>query len=145
MSSKANENLLIAYDFGLKRIGIASGNLLTGTATPLNTLVVGSRLPWNKMDNLIDEWNPAQLIVGLPNPNKSNTISTKADDFANNLEKRYFLPVSRVDESFTSRAAESRLREYRESGLMKNRIKKEHIDSQAACLIAEQWIHSRLD
>ena len=145
MSSQANQDLLIAYDFGLKRIGIATGNLLTGTATPLNTLVVGSDLPWNTLDKLIDEWNPAQLIVGLPHPNQSGTISTKANSFAEHLEKRYFLPVSRVDESFTSRAAESRLREYRASGFMKKRIKKEHIDSLAACLIAEQWINSKLD
>lgn len=145
MSKSTNQELLIAYDFGLKRIGIATGNLLTRTATPLNTLIVSSELPWDALDNLIDEWNPAQLIVGLPNPNQSGTFSTKADSFADHLEKRYLLAVSRVDESFTSRAAESRLREYRASGFIKKRIKKAQIDSQAACLIAEQWMNSKLD
>jgi len=133
-------NILLAFDFGLRRMGIATGNLLTRTATPLITLTVGQEPPWDRLDRLITEWNPGQLVVGLPDPERSGAISAKADAFADALGDRYDLPVTLIDESLTSRAAESMLREERESGIMNKRVRKEHIDSRAACLIAEQWM-----
>lgn len=108
-------------------------------------MTVGRELPWDHLDNLIKEWNPGQLIVGLPDPERSDTIWTKARAFADGLENRHSLPVATIDESLTSRAAESMLRENRESGIMKRRVRKEHIDSRAACLIAEQWMSAKLD
>ena len=145
MTGKPDPNILLAYDFGLRRIGVATGNLLTGTATPLTTLSVGSGLPWDRLDGLVEDWNPGRLIVGLPDPSRSGEISTRADAFADALVKRYNLPVGRLDESLTSRAAQSMLREERESGIMTKRVRKEDVDSRAACLIAEQWINARLD
>ena len=145
MTGTPDRNILLAYDFGLRRIGVATGNLLTATAAPLATVKVGSDLPWTQLDSLIREWNPGQLIVGLPDPERSGEISRKAGSFADDLEKRYDLPVARIDEAFTSRAAQSMLRERRESGIMKGKVRKGHVDSQAACLIAEQWMSTRLD
>ena len=145
MTGAPDPNILLAFDFGLRRIGVATGNLLTGTATPLTTLTVGRELPWDRLDGLIKEWNPGQLIVGLPDPERSDTISAKARAFADELQNRHDLPVATIDESLTSRAAESMLRENREAGIMKKRVRKEHIDRRAACLIAEQWMGVRLD
>ena len=145
MTGAPDPNILLAFDFGLRRIGVATGNLLTGTATPLTTLTVGRELPWDRLDGLIKEWNPGQLIVGLPDPERSDTISRKARAFADELQNRHDLPVATIDESLTSRAAESMLRENREAGIMKKRVRKEHIDRRAACLIAEQWMGVRLD
>ena len=144
MTTPPNLKILLAFDFGLRRLGIATGNLLTKTAAPLTTLSVGPKLPWDRLNRLIEEWNPGQLIVGMPDPTRSGTIFKKASLFASNLEKRYDLPVARVDESLTSRAAESILRENRRLGIMRKRVRKEHIDSRAACLIAEQWISTEL-
>ena len=145
MTAGPDPNILLAYDFGLRRIGVATANLLTGTAAPLKTLRVGSRLPWDELDGVVDEWKPARLIVGLPDPQRAPAVSLSAGRFADELEHRYRLPVARLDESLTSRAAESLLRQRRASGLMKRRIDKAHIDSLAACLIAEQWMRAGLD
>ena len=145
MTSKPDPNILLAYDFGLRRIGVATGNVLTGTATPLTTLSVGSDLPWDRLDGLVEGWNPGRLIVGLPDSSRSPKISAKASTFADNLMSRYDLPVARLDESLTSRAAQSMLREERESGIMTRRVRKEDVDSRAACLIAEQWMNAKLD
>ena len=145
MTGGPDPNILLAYDFGLRRIGVATGNVLTGTATPLATLRVGSELPWDRLDGLVEAWKPGRLIVGLPDSSRSPEISAKAAAFADALKSRYDLPVARLDESLTSRAAESMLREQRESGIMAKRVKKEDIDSRAACLIAEQWMNATLD
>ena len=145
MTGAPDLNILLAFDYGLRRMGVATGNLLTNSATPLTTLDVGHGLPWNDLDTLLTEWRPGQLIVGLPNPDRSATVAEKAREFAQDLEHRYGLPVATIDESLTSRAAESVLREAREAGLMTRKVRKGQIDSGAACLIAEQWINNRLN
>ena len=143
MTGAPDLNILLAFDFGLRRMGVATGNLLTATATPLTTLRVGRTPPWEQLDALMDEWHPGQLVVGLPDGERSAKVSEKARAFAEDLEHRYRLPVARLDESLTSRAAESELREARASGGMKKRVRKEQIDSGAACLIAEEWMNNR--
>ena len=60
------QEILLAFDFGLKRIGIASGNFLTRTASPVTTLNARSGVLWNDLDRLLDEWHPQLLVVGLP-------------------------------------------------------------------------------
>lgn len=145
MTGAPDRNILLAFDFGPRRMGVATANLLTGTATPLATLSVGSRLPWDRLDRLIEQWNPGRLIVGAPDPDTAGRIASQASSFARDLERRYDLPVARIDESLTSRAAASMLREHRETGAMARRVKKEDIDSRAACLIAEQWMSASLD
>ena len=143
MTGAPDLNILLAFDFGLRRMGVATGNLLTATATPLTTLDVGQTPPWADLDALIDEWHPGQLVVGVPDAERSAEVSNKARGFAQDLELRYRLPVARMDESLTSRAAESELREARASGKMKKKVRKEQIDRGAACLIAEEWMSSR--
>lgn len=140
---RGDDDLVLAFDFGLRRIGVATANRRTGTATPLTTLEAGREPPWQQLDSLIEEWRPGQLVVGLPDPNATGSIAAAATAFAAELEKRYELPVASTDETLTSRAAQSELKLARRSQLMKKRIRKSTLDSHAACLIAEQWLREQ--
>ncbi len=137
---KPGPEILLAFDFGLRRIGVATANRHTATASPLKPIANGTELPWRELDALIEEWRPGQLLVGVPDPVTAARIAAAAQAFAAALEERYGLPVARVDETLTSRAAQSELIMARRAGLMKKRIRKTSLDSHAACLIAEQWL-----
>lgn len=136
---------LLAFDFGLKRIGIASGNLLTRTASPVTTLEVAGTLPWVEIDTLIAEWQPDLVVVGDPGPGAHAAVLTNLDNFIAGLGERFQCPIERVDESFTSAAAADELRAGRRKGLYNRRLDKKKIDSGAACLIAEQWMSETLE
>ena len=140
MKGERSPDVLLAFDYGLRRIGVASGNLRTRTASPVTTLTVGSDIPWVELDRTIDEWQPGQLVVGLPDATSSNNVAAHIKDFIDALRDRYEIPVGSVDESYTSRTAQADLRDARRSGNRKKRVRKELIDSHAACLIAEQWM-----
>jgi putative Holliday junction resolvase len=131
--------ILIAFDFGQRRIGIATGNLLTGTASPLTTVSVGAQMPWQEIDRIIAEWRPQRLVVGRPS--SKGPLATRVARFVDELEQRYGLDVATVDETLTSHAAHSRLRDARRAGFLRRKLrKKTALDHHAACLIAEQWL-----
>ncbi len=140
--TRGQADLLLAFDFGLRRIGVATANRRTGTATPLTTLEAGSQPPWEQIETIIEQWQPAQLVVGLPDPS-AEPIAEAATAFATELADRFGLPVATTDESLTSRAAESELIMARRDQLMPKRIRKGTVDSHAACLIAEQWLREQ--
>ena len=119
---------VLAFDFGLKRIGVAVGEPELRSAHPLNAVT-----RFEQIESLVSEWKPAQLVVGLPTSvqGKPHAMTRQAEDFARRLERRFKLPVSRVDERFSSLEAESRLRG--------TRAKKAEIDSVAAQLLLEQY------
>jgi putative holliday junction resolvase len=133
-------HILVAFDFGLRRIGIATANRQTRTASPLTTLRVDREPPWRELDRVIDDWRPGQLIVGVPEGDGVEAIARRARAFAADLAERYGLPVATVDETLTSAAAESELADKRRSGYLRRRVGKGSIDRVAACLIAEQWM-----
>jgi putative Holliday junction resolvase len=135
-----DRHLLVAFDFGLRRIGIATANRETRTASPLTTVRVERELPWPELDRIIDDWRPAQLVVGVPEGAGAAAIARRARTFAKELAERYGLPVATVDETLTSAAAESELAEKRRSGYLRRRVGKGGVDRVAACLIAEQWM-----
>lgn len=137
---RADPDILLAFDHGLRRIGVASANLRTRTATPLTTLTSTAEPPWTQLDRLMDEWLPGALVVGMP-ADTNSAIGRAARAFASSLAERYGLPVARVDESLTSRAAWSQLREARRTGYLRRRAARDRLDRQAACLIAEQWMN----
>jgi putative Holliday junction resolvase len=136
-------HLLVAFDFGLRRIGIATANRETGTASPLTTLRVDREPPWGDIDRIIADWRPAQLVVGVPEGEGAAAIAGRARSFAAALAERYDLPVATVDETLTSVAAEAELAEKRRSGYLRRRVGKGSIDRVAACLIAEQWLRQQ--
>ena len=143
MALPNEHKVLLAFDFGLRRLGIATANLTTRTASPLTTLRVDADLPWAEIDRLMTDWAPAQLVVGVPEGDGAAAIARRARQFAAMLAERYALPVATVDETLTSIEAEAALAAGRRSGYLRRRIGRGHIDRLAACLIAEQWMNEQ--
>jgi putative Holliday junction resolvase len=139
----SDRDIVIAFDFGLRRIGIATANLETRTASPLTTLRVDRDLPWHEIDRILADWRPGQLVVGVPEGAGAEAIARAARAFAATLAERYGLPVASVDETLTSVAAQAALAEGRRSGYLRRRAATGRIDRLAACLIAEQWMSER--
>lgn len=129
----------LGFDFGYKRIGIAVGQRLTCSASPLATIDAKSGTPdWNVIQKIITQWNPQALIVGLPTciDNSELYTTSAARRFAKQLHKRFALPVHLVDERLSTVEARGHL--FEQGGYRK--IKKTEVDSIAACVILEQWL-----
>jgi putative Holliday junction resolvase len=137
--------LLLAFDFGLKRIGVATANRLTQTASPLMTLAADNGPPWADIGSLIAEWQPDLVVVGEPGPDADDALRKALDAFVAALAARYSIPIEAVDERYTSAAAESALRAERRKGIYNRRLSRGQVDQRAACLIAEQWMSQALD
>jgi putative Holliday junction resolvase len=134
--------LILAFDFGLRRIGVACGDSVSRTAAPLRALPANSGEPrWEPIDALLREWQPALLVVGLPyNADGSESAMTgAARGFASELTRRFRLRVELIDERYSSMEASATLKAARESGLRKRRIAKADVDAAAACVILERW------
>lgn len=137
---------LLAFDFGLRRIGVAVGQTITGSARELTTVQwLGDEPDWAGIEQLIDEWEPNLLLVGLPvNADGEDTEQCAAvREFAAALAEDYALPVQLIDEHLTSREAERTLAEQRRSGGRRRRVRKADVDALSAVLIAEQWLRQR--
>jgi len=142
----------LVFDHGGRRIGVAVANLSPRLASPLLTLAARDGSPdWPELDKLLREWNPGQLVVGVPyngerariagsGASQSSDSESAAERFATELETRYGLPVIRIDERLTSVEAESRLREQRRSGARTKKVRTGDVDALAACVIAEMWL-----
>jgi putative holliday junction resolvase len=139
--ANSDGDILLAFDFGLRRLGVATANLQTRTASPLTTLHVNRDIPWSDLDRVIGDWRPAQLVVGLPAGAGAAEIAARVRDFVAELTERYRLPVATVDETLSSAAARSELNAGRRSGFLRRRVGKGRTDRIAACLIAEQWMN----
>jgi putative Holliday junction resolvase len=140
---EATPQLVMAFDFGRRRIGAACGDTLSRTASPLTGIANTATGPrWDIVDSLIRDWQPALLVVGLPyNADGSESgMSQTVRGFANELGQRYALPVRLIDERYSSLEAETRLKSERESGLRKRRVAKADVDAAAACVILERWL-----
>lgn len=134
---------ILAFDFGLRRIGVAVGQDVTGSASPLG--VVSNRDSGVDLEGiaaLINEWRPTSLVVGMPAhaDGSPSDIQEHVDAFIVKLES-YGLPVDTVDERHTSVEAERVLKNARAAGT-RGRISKEMIDSAAAVFIAERYLAS---
>jgi len=134
--------VVLAFDFGHRRIGVACGDTISRTAAPLDTVPVGLGGPrWEVIDALLREWQPALIVVGLPYnvDGSDSTMTCAAREFAAELERRCRLQVVLVDERYSSREAEARLKSAREAGLRRRRVAKADVDAAAACVILERW------
>lgn len=126
---------LLAFDFGLKRTGVAVGNTVSGGARPLTTIAEEQNdRRFAAIEALIAEWKPARLVVGLPlAPDGEETdISKRARRFANQLHGRFGLPVELTDERYSSAVAENALKP--------GRAGKKEIDAAAAAVILQAWL-----
>ena len=138
----APDEVLLAFDYGSRRIGVAVGQTTTGTASPAGVVSVSGNPDWTAIERHVREWSPTRLLVGLPyNMDGSETILTGAcRAFAGELARRHGLPVEFVDERLTSAAAQAELRDVRRSGARTRRVRREDIDAHAARLILETWL-----
>ena len=130
---------VLAFDFGEKRVGIAVADLDVGIAHPLQTLhAEDNKTRFAAIAALIAEWKPVRLIVGEPRhaDGGAHDIARLARRFAQRLEGRFAVPVTLVDETLSSQAAESRLRE---QGVAADR-RPELLDAAAACEILQTWL-----
>jgi putative Holliday junction resolvase len=142
-----NVTIVLALDFGLKRIGIASGDTLTRSAHPLGAIGNGPHGPdWPALQKVIDDLRPARLAVGEPyNADGSESALTAvARRFAADLTQRCSLPVDLVDERWSSQDAEERLRAARASGLRSRKVTAAAVDAAAAAVILERWFETQL-
>ena len=130
---------VMAFDFGLRQIGVAMGNSLLGTTQPLPILRAKDGIPdWQALQTLVAEWSPDLLVVGDP-LNMDGTVSelsTRARKFARRLEGRLGLEVAMSDERLSSFEAKQNSREQGHKG----DFKAQPIDSLAAELILRSWL-----
>jgi putative Holliday junction resolvase len=126
---------ILAFDFGTQHIGVAVGQTITKTSSPLIVINVAreGKEIWNTISNLIDEWKPDQLLVGKP-LNMDGTPSDmmkKVDPFFQKLQKISDIPCELVDERLTSFEAKQ---------LMQKDSKDDRIDDLAAKIFLDNWI-----
>ena len=128
--------VLLAFDYGTHKIGVAVGQSLTGTATPLDTLGMVNRKPdWQRIGQLLAEWQPEALVVGHPfeMTDREANNAPGAKRVARQLNGRFHIPVHMADERLTSREAWATL------GSQANRDPT-RVDAYAAKLILETWL-----
>ncbi len=129
----------LAFDFGTRNIGVAVGQKLTRSATPLTTVAVQQRTPdWTAIDRLIDEWSPRAIVVGMPvpDPRSASEMTRAVERFGGDLQDRYNLKVYFVDERLTTESAK---RQINQDGARRKQ-KKTLRDQVAAQLILQTFL-----
>jgi putative Holliday junction resolvase len=132
------DGVVLAFDFGTRRIGVAVGEMMLGQARPLTTLDVATNdARFSAIAKLIAEWLPALLVVGLPRSldGEEGEMTDRCRRFARRLEGRYRLPVTMIDERLSSATAEEQLRE---RGL-DWRARKSRLDAEAAAILLQNY------
>ena len=130
---------MLAFDFGTRQIGVASGQKLLKTANPLTILRAKDGIPnWSELKKLIDDWMPDQILVGLPlNMNGSESqFCLRARKFGKRLHGKYGVEVAMVDERLSTFTAKNQL----QTKNQKYKHKKTLVDDIAAVLILETWL-----
>ena len=124
------ERSFLAFDFGLKRVGVATGNTVFGQASPLTTIAAEGAARFDRIAQLIDEWQPDALVVGIPfHPDGAPHDNTaRARKFARQLQGRHRLPVHEVDERYTTTEALA-------AGAA-------DVDAASAAIILDQYLNS---
>lgn len=134
---------VLGFDFGSKRIGLATGQSLTGTASPIGSINARDGIPdWEELGKMIAQWQPDALVVGIP-LNMDGTVSEmamRARKFANRLHARFNLPCFLMDERLSSREAKDIHRARGGS----SHYRSDPVDALAAQLIVESWLNEGL-
>lgn len=138
----ASGRTLLGFDYGTKHIGVAVGQELTATSTPLATLPSRNENPdWDAIGRLIEEWRPAALVVGIPLnlDGTEQTMTQAARRFARRLEGRYRLPVHLADERLSSVEAGWLLHEPDADAGTRRARRRRELDEVAAHLILQTY------
>lgn len=136
--------IIMSFDFGMKRIGVAIGQTITQTARPLDTIQAKDGIPnWNAVMNVIKKWLPGMLVVGIPlNMDGSDQpITHHAREFAEMLRDQFHLPVEEIDERLTTKDARERL--FTQGGY--KALQDGQVDRVAAQLILQNWFAEKLN
>ncbi len=124
----AADGIVLGFDFGTRRIGVALGNGVTRSARPLTIVAAGgpAAAPWRELAALVGHWQPQQLVVGVARhpDGAAHAMTARCERFARQLEGRFGLPVARVDERYSSAVLAAR------DGPQ---------DDRAAAVILQQW------
>jgi putative Holliday junction resolvase len=134
---------LLGFDFGPRKIGVAVGQTVTGSATPLQTLRSrGDKPDWPGIERLVREWRPSAAVIGLPFNMDDTEVdwSPQVHRFARQIAGRFGLPVHLVDERLTSIEARRQLRTCPHAGLSSHQRGRDAADAMAAALILETWL-----
>lgn len=141
LASKIHGDTYLGFDFGNKKIGVAVGQTLTATASPLLTLRSNNQVPnWDGISKLIKEWQPVGLVVGISKQNdgSDNVITPRMLKFCRQLEGRYQLPVYQQDEALSTFEAKQLL--FDEVNVNASKLW-EVQDQLAAQLILQSWLN----
>lgn len=136
---KKNHRVLLGFDFGTKRIGVAVGQLVTKNASPLGIVKAVQGVPqWESIAKLVHDWQPDAFVVGIPlnMDGTEQALTQAAKQFADQLHDHFKLPVYGIDERLSSVEAKARL--FSEGGY--KALKNSEIDSIAAQLILQNWL-----
>jgi putative Holliday junction resolvase len=142
------EATLLAFDYGEKRIGVAVGNSLTRSARPLVVVQNRSReYRFEAVGKLIDEWKPDALVVGLPmHPDGTpHEMTELAKRFGNQLNGRFNLPVTWVDERYSSVEAEAGMKANARATARAGSSRADMLDAEAASIILQQYLDGLTD
>ena len=132
---------ILAFDFGLRRIGVAVGQSVTQSASPIGVIANGDNgADYDRIGQLVREWRPSRLVVGMPThaDGSASEMQAPVKAFIGTL-RRFQLPIDTMDERHTSIEAEAALKGARAAGT-RGRIRKEDVDAAAAVLIAERYL-----
>ncbi|MCB1582365.1 MAG: Holliday junction resolvase RuvX [Xanthomonadales bacterium] len=131
---------VLGIDYGSRRIGIAIAQTLTRQASPLKVLLNNQQF-WHELENIINEWQVKQLILGLPMDmdGEEQEITRQVKNFGNKLKQQFSLPINYVDERLSSFAAERQFQQQRAAGSSKAKDKR-NIDAIAAQIILQSWL-----
>jgi putative Holliday junction resolvase len=127
-SSRMTEEVVLAFDFGTRRIGVAIGNGISREARPLAIVEAAGESRWTRLAQLVADWQPGRLVVGIPShpDGRPHEMTARCEKFARQLHGRTRLPVERVDERYSSAVVEGGR------------------DDEAAAVILRQWFAERV-
>lgn len=131
-------NLVMAFDFGSQKMGIAVGNPMIESINPLDLFPMRDGIPdWEKLHHIIKQWQPDIFLVGLPlnMDDTESELSLRARKFARRLRHQTQIFTTMIDERLSTRQARERLKHLQQNGQAK-RVK---ADSLAACILIQNW------
>jgi putative Holliday junction resolvase len=123
----AVDGIVLGFDFGTRRIGVAIGNTITREARPLAVVEASAAARWARIAAVIEQWQPTRIVVGIPrHPDGApHEMTGRCERFARQIEGRFRLPVATVDERYSSAVVAHGA---------------DHVDDKAAAVILQQWL-----
>jgi len=130
--------LALGFDYGLSRIGVASGQTLTRTASPIGAIRAQDGIPkWDEIESLLNQWQPDLVVVGLPlhADGSVSDMAVRAKQFGQRIHGRFGVDVHYIDEFETTREARALTAFHRKASDQQGAL-----DAACASLILERWL-----